>query len=302
MASGSLTTAETMAKTRRPLNELALALSRSEQSLAAALYGLLRAVAKKQGTENAREVLGREIVDLVALADIMGRRRVVLAAKASPPRVAARATLIPFVSPADAIADIVGRHPTVLEVPAGLSADEAMGLLYRDRGFSLAKLAEEHVISEVQSVVARALEKGLGEPKAAEIISDLAHLPRAYSTTVVRNNVNTAYTSGIFEQMKRPGVQQAIGALTYAAIGGRQGDGSTTPRCMAFHGTVAPADHAIWASRSTPTHHGCRSSVDFMTWPELRRRGMLDSTGAVRVQIPNASVRPADGFGGRGFG
>ena len=331
-----------MAEVVQPWRELAGLLASQGVVITDAIWDMVLAHARGSMVvqTEAAEVLGARLSELLGLSDLMGRRRVVLAASRLPrepgappfspgpppsvpptppstqggggagPFQPGRPRPIPNVKFQKAVDDITRRYPTV--VPPNVrdlgpqAVQEWIGSLYGEQGFTLARTTQDVVVDRVQRVVRKALDKGMPQSQALDEIIQAAGehgdaWTRAYAETVFRNNTSTAYHAGIQQQMKDPAVQRVIGALQFHAVGGRAGDGDTTPVCRQAHGTLAVAGDPIWDSRTPPLHHRCRSSLVFVTWAELKRMGRLDSTGNVARVVPpfKGGVGPAPGFGGR---
>ena len=290
-----------MPSTLQPAEELNRFLPQAETELSDDIARIVVAVAHGRPTDRAVEQLAKTATRMLGISDLHGRRRVLIRAEeasGSAPGMLARALPLSFVTFEKAIQDITRRRPEILTVRPGQTASEAMGEIYRTGGFSIAKTAERRVIEEVQRTVADIARRGMTTVRGAQVISEMTGWPQTYSTLVVRNNVNTAYTSGIFRQLADPAVERVIAGPMHSAVG----DFDTTAICRAFNGTFAPHDHEIWNFRSTPCHHGCRSNMDLITWPEARRMGAVDRSGRVIVRIPNPQVNAAPGFGSRRIG
>jgi hypothetical protein len=260
----------------QPAHELARFLAAGPQAVQDAIWRLVRAVASEASPktrEAAVEALGTRLAQLLALADLLGRRRVQLAVAAATPggaKVAAAAVpegqgaaagLVPKITWTEAVRQIVERYPVVVpdevRVLGYEQVQEWIGALYERQGMTLARTTQDVVVERVRDVLGRAMRGG--QSKSAVLDQILAagaehgdDWTRGYAETVYRNNVNTAYTAGLEEEMRKPEVQRVMGAMLYEALL----DVDTTPICRAAHGTLAPAGHPVWGERSPPLHHG----------------------------------------------
>lgn len=290
-------------------------LRRQAPSLAAVIIDLATSYNSGMPISPAMSALAEYLAQTLGMSTLLGMRRTFLIARgmgadlegpgvpppgASPPGVGAGGDLpggwgIPKVSYPEAVRQLASREPRLISsIPGGGPLDVRMGRLYQEGGFSLAKATSEEVISKVQDVVRKSIEEGGGRLSNEALIAEMGDWSRAYANIVYRNNVNTAYTAGVFEGMRDPDVRAVIGALMFDAIL----DSNTTEICRAFHGTIAPPGHEIWDERTTPCHHGCRSGVTPIDWKTLERGGHVRN-GRVIPFIPNRRVKPAPGFGGR---
>ena len=293
--------------TKTPADELNALLDREAVRMHGALLGVAEAHIDRVGAQDALDGLAKHIASLLKASDLLGRRRTLLVAASKGADLTIPPSGIPPVkpgAPSGPMGGGGGRIPRVdfpeamanleLRNPRLLAAGESMGALYDQGGFSLAKASEQHVVAKVQDVLARAMATGEDGMTTRKVLAEMGPWTRGYANTVYRNNLSTAYASGIFEQMKDPAVQRVIGALRFDAVG----DADTTAICRACDGTIATSEHPVWSGRTPPLHHNCRSSVTFMDWRTLEREGRVRDGGVVPY-IPNPEVRGIDGFGGR---
>lgn len=301
----------------QPAAELLDLVRKQGQPVVAAISELLEAVALEQGpaaVEEATENLARRLAELMGLANILARRRVELAAERLEARAAAApigeepAGLLPRVTWFDAVTQIADRYPAVVppqvHAMGSVEVQRWIGALYESQALTLARTSQSVVVKHVQDVLKRAQTDPRPKREILRSIIEAGRgrgddFSRAYAETVFRNNLTTAYSAGIHEQMEREPVRRVIGALQFVAAM----DSDTTPICRAANGTLAPAEHAIWEERTPPLHHNCRSGIHFVTRTDLKRMGRLTEDGTVREIIPNfpppPDAVPQDGFGGR---
>lgn len=306
-----------------PANEIDNLLRRDARRLTLALLGVAAAHVTGRGRESAFADLFGYVTTLLAAGDLLGRRRVLLASKALGANVYTPAPSTPFTPtpPAppvvlppgaggplvpdgrgipkidfpEAVANLELRQPRLLgSIPGEGTVAERMGRIYAEGGFSLARAAEQETVARVQAVLADAMRRGVPSLTTQQVVAEMGPWTRSYANTVWRNNLNTAYTAGVFEQMNDPDVQSVIGALAFDAVT----DSDTTPICKACDGTVGTPGDLERLGRVPPMHHNCRSSVRFVDYATLRRMGLLKD-GRVVSRVPNPDVTAAPGFGHR---
>lgn len=296
-----------------PAVEVARLLNARALNLRAAILDLAEAVAKDRPTAAIEAQLADLLRDTKAAADVAARLRVLMLAEAADDegrmRAAAKITgidipTLPNVQFAEAIDSLVSRRPALLQdvIRAGETPAQAIRRVYESNGILLSRTTSLEVTQRVRDLLASALSTGVSRTEVVESIRSLLDdWSSAYANIVYRNNVQTAYTDGVFRQVIQPGVSAMIGALVFDAVGGSSGDGTTTLICRRFHGTLLAPDDPRWDGRSTPCHHGCRSGLQLVTWPELERMGAV-RRGVVLARYPWPKQRAAEGFGRRRTG
>lgn len=287
--------------TIQPADELQRLLDQGERRQAKALLDLVVAIAKRQPTEilEARSRLHDAIWEDQALADLHARRRTLLyarnlsrkaqgglstfAEKYRPEDVAR----VPF---EDAIADFVSREPALAPTA------DAIVEVYKRHGFSLVRAAEQETVRRVQATIAKALRLGTAADPATAAVEALGDWSRAYAGTVFRNAQTSAYTAGIFRELRDPDVSAVIGALELHTAG----DNDVRRNHKAADGLVAAPDDPIWHRCAPPNGHNCRCGLRFVDRGELERRGLLGSDGRVRrASLPRGFYRDPGFVGGR---
>jgi len=263
--------------------------------------------------QSATSALVTLFANTLSLADLMGRRRVILQARsvvegsgldlsdpfAAPIMFAASTTTISdVVNPTrweDAVTSIVERTPELAK-PVIVDGEiepryKAIQRLYKDKhGFGLAKSFEIKVTERVQDVLKRTLDYGLTKDIATLAIKELGAFTQSYSEMVYRTNINSTYTAGTFEQMSTPESQLVFGALEFISIADRD----TRPNHFAAHGLIAPATSKVWNQLSPPLYYNCRCSVQPVDRWTLEEEGLLMSNGQVRVRLPNGEKLDRD--------
>ncbi len=93
-------------------------------------------------------------------------------------------------------------------------------------------------------------------------------LPEYRKELVFRNNIQTAYVAGRWQQVQRN--KKSRPYLRYIAIN----DGRTRPSHARMHNHIAPVDDPWWRTHHPLNGHGCRCSTQSLTEAEARRRGI----------------------------
>lgn len=125
----------------------------------------------------------------------------------------------------------------------------------RAKAFTVARVAKMDVIMDVGGAVEKAIDSG---ETLADFTNRLGEIMEArgwegltpwHAETVFRNNVQTAYSTGRYQQM----VDQAeeFPYWEYDAVN----DAATRPTHAALDGKVYPADHPIWDTWYPPNGH-----------------------------------------------
>lgn len=267
----------------------------TEAVLELARVQLERAAAPYQ-REEAIQNLGDVISASQALADMMGRRRILLETDARRARYGlahdARyetlvSPIVPRVDYEKAIQDLVTRDPRLAE-----SAEEVSEIYNRSHGFALARSADPIVTAKVQELVFTFLKEGKRPPTVEQGIAELGGWARSYGETVFRTNVSTAYAFGRVEMAQDPEVADfVVGLRRYSAR-----DADTRPNHLASHGITAPADHPVWVDHGVPAGYNCRCGYDIVDRIQAAREGILAPNG----QLVPPRV-PAGAYNDRGF-
>lgn len=304
--------------------ELDQLLSRSTDLFAEGVMRLVRSVARAGERAGALEYMSKLIGQSMTLADLLGRRRLLLemdayvrshgksreAAMTAAVRgcvtgdvlfvdddapfhevlVFVETPVVPHIPFDEAIRNIITREPRLAR-----SGKEVADLYASRHAFAMAKSTELTVTTWVQNYIDKTLRDGASVPEASEIIAEAGDFSRAYAETVYRTNVATAYAAGRFEQANDDDVAEVIGAFELETAG----DLDVRKNHKAAEGLVAPQNHHIWNTFSCPLGYNCRCSLRFVTWDELKRRGLVDDKGHAVVYYPPgfAAAHPDPGFG-----
>jgi SPP1 gp7 family putative phage head morphogenesis protein len=242
------------------------------------------------------------------LADLLARKRALMEARA-----AARArgrnlaayfaaedqNVIPQVPFTEAVEDLVRREPKLAdEVPGGEPRYKKVQELYRTgHSFAVTKSMELELTKKIRDYISDAINTGTPVPAAKDILSAVLDWSKAYSETVFRTNVQTAYQAGRFRQAFDPDVAEIMRAFEYDAVL----DSDVRENHAAAHGFLAPTTDERWHTFSPPMGYNCRCGTRFIDIWELRQRGLLEKSGRIKVLLPSnfAAAHPDKGFGGR---
>lgn len=248
------------ASLRSPESEFTSLADNSTDAFSRPFASLLRAVAEKDQTKTrkARERCAAVIGQTMTLADLYGRRRVVLEwrfYRKDEPEAFASTPVVPNVPFSEAFGDLVSRTPEL-----AANAQEVARLYNTRFSFALAKSAEIELTEAVQRFIGKALKEGKPAPKAATIIQQKGDWTRSYAQTVYRTNLTTAYTAGRFQQAQEPGVMAALPAMERWEVGdsatrrGRPKDNGENH--MAIDGLILPTRHPDWTRFAPPAGYG----------------------------------------------
>lgn len=292
---------------RAPDDELAT-LYRSSQ--AAVLDGLLGVIAfhthkdrrqlLQHSSAPASRKFARAMGEAMALADLIGRRRLLLELRARGAFRSDPADIVPHVPFEEAVADIVSREPVL-----AASAAEVSAAYTQRHAFSLARKAEISVVRRVQKALGDMARLGVAEPSAARLLEELAGFSRAYAQTVFRTNLASANAAGRWRQSRTEPVRAVASAFEYIGPDdadtrrGRPKDNGENHR--AAIGLIAAFDDPVWDRTSAPSGFGCRHTLRILSNAELKRRGLLSADGTVRRREPSnfSQFRPHPDFTGR---
>jgi SPP1 gp7 family putative phage head morphogenesis protein len=143
---------------------------------------------------------------------------------------------------------------------------DALDVWARRRAFMVSGVESLAVINHVWQALDRAIEAGTTFDRFRQDVGQslAAQWGREDSGrlgTIFRNNVQSAYAAGRWQQMTKPEVAAVRGFWQFAAIL----DDRTTPICQPLEGVIRPAGDPFWSTRYPPLHHQCRSGVISLT-------------------------------------
>lgn len=194
--------------------------------------------------------LAAKLREILVETSLEGARRTLLIADAygAAEPDALYPTLLPRVPPSEAVSDLIRREPRLAR-----TAESVSRLYNESHAFALARSASEVLTRKVRDVTVASIQAGLPTPSAVEIIRGMGDFTRGYAETVFRTNANTAYTAGMFKQVRDPDVAQVIGGLRYDAVL----DSDVRPNHAAAHGLVASPDDPVWHRIAPPLGYNC---------------------------------------------
>ncbi len=276
-----------MAKRKKDVDELDVIHDAENPKMRDALGRLVVASLREDGDaiERAESALARSIADAQSLADLYGRRRLVLQLAASGARLFAAPSLtdvfvgrVPFT---EAVESVLSRYPVVAR--GWREARDA----YQSGSYALARSSHEVVTKHIRGVIANAI--GGGRPRD-RVIDDIvealgqrrygepmASHVSAYADTVYRTNTTTAYAEGRFKQARDPEVAPFVGAFRYDATL----DADVRPNHRAADGFVAAVNDPVWNVLRPPLGYNCRCALGIVTTAQAKRAGVIDADGSV---------------------
>jgi hypothetical protein len=289
-----------------PQDEMDRVAARSTQRIVQLIRRVARArvLGDAEQYRDAMEDAAATFGDVLALCDLLGRRRIqLLYERAEEPedRRASMASfevarlsedltpLLPKIESDSVIADILLRMP---ELAVGFKAVQEV---YRNRhGFACARAMDVAVTERVQAVVSEALRTG-DRAGAKKVLMEIEDWSGAYADTVYETNVRTAYTAGMFARMEDPAVARVLPGVRFVSalmITSR-------PNHTAAHGLMAPSTHPIWSTFSPPLGYRCKCALREVSVIEAKSKGLLDANGMMRVIYPStfSQAYPDPGFG-----
>lgn len=139
-------------------------------------------------------------------------------------------------------------------------------------GIAFARSAAINITKRVQELLADAVELGFDRPKTVDIMRRMTGWNRAYSETVYRTNLSSAYAEGQHYMASLPEVSDDVAGFIWSAVGDRD----TRPNHAAADGVIGGIDDPFWEYMGPPAGYNCRCSRIVLTWPEARRRGIRE--------------------------
>lgn len=263
-----------------------------------------RAMLRSQGTSAAALQIGTLIVQTLVLADLLGRRRVLLWSddvmdrviadrrngtrfQVETPALMLGADPSPMVTPVtfeEMIRDILNREPRL--APGYKAVQE---LYSHEYAFAVAKSVTVKTTERVQEALAVAARTGQGAAVEA-VIAEIGDWSAAYAETVYRTNMATAYTAGQFQEARSEVLAPNFPALEYVGIT----DTRTRPNHRAAFGLIAATDDPIWKAYAPPLGYNDRCSVVILSRWELTDLGLYKNGLVQRHTPPDFAKAHAD--------
>jgi len=280
-----------------PADEMDRLFNRAKPVVTSRIRALAAAMANRDpvAVSEATQALEDAIAGTMALADIVARRRVIIEVDAmdrddsidlsssimlaaeDPLRCMDEVPRVPFLA---AIRALLRRTPRLAQ-----TADQVVQNYRVGDGFAAVLAATVSVAKRVQKAIADLITKGTTVPDAASVIAETAGWTEAYSETVFRTNLATAYSEGRKEQARTPAAQKVVGAFMVSVTHdddlrrGRKRDNGENHQ--AADGLIAATDDPIWSTTSPPYGYQCRCVLILVSRLRLQRQGLIDETGGV---------------------
>ncbi len=254
--------------------------------------------------------LGDLLANHLAAANLMGRLHIVgvgLKKARRPVRLATSSRLVRFAEddaqgdtfnagfsfdvPAEgAISYLRNLTPVTRDVFDGLTRQ------YRQDAFTVAGVSDQRLIAKIRDVLSDTLAKG-GTPadfrsSVDELTSEagVQQLAAFELDTVFQTNVGKAYSAGRLEQMREPGLMDALPFWQYWTAG----DLRVRPAHAALDGFCARAIDPVWMKIYPPSGYNCRCAV-IPVLPEDAPPGS-DEGGLERLPLLARLGVPQPGF------
>lgn len=279
-----------------PIEELARLLGWTSKEVPEQLLRLVDASAKGLTgiAQDALNALAGLFARKLASADMLGRYRLVLEAedaRGGKRKIAPTETYVPP-RPAkpvfdEAVVDIISRRPELARSAAAVQE------VYKRHGFACAQATSLEVSRRVQKEILTGIQEGVDLRHGTEVVERLTGWTQAYSETVYRTNLTSAYTAGRFQQANSADVNDVIGAFGFQS----RNDADTRPNHRAAHGLIAPTNDSIWDRLSPPLGYRCRCQIRLVSRFDLERRGLIRDGRIMRFEPAGLSAAgPDPGF------
>lgn len=299
---------------RRPGDELDILQRSSAAAIEAATRRL--AMAALQGNDRGLELAEIELAEILgkvqAVADLLGRRRILLEIRqATGVRFAEQDQTVPFLPNPwnlpfeDAVDAILKREP--LAADGWREARDA----WEAGAFVTARASGRQINKRIQSIVAKAVHDGTDQAAAELWIMEALRdgvskregdglgYTRAYAETIFRTSIASAYAEGRRAMVMDPDNNDAARAVRRAVIAWRfvtARDVAVRDNHRAAENLIAHFDDPIWDELSPPLGYQCRCSLELVPTAEAERRGVVNDDGAHRPQSIPSGAKPDDEF------
>ncbi len=241
--------------------------------------------------------LGKDLGALLAAADLLGRRRMLLELGAAGIETdeepeSAQFAALPQVPFTEAVKSILKRYPVLV---AGWREAQAA---WAREGFALAKSTSLTITQKVKRSFVKGLRGGLTEEETVQRIHRQLRegddsITRAYADTVFRTVTSSAYTAGRQAQALRPGVIRAASGWRYVATM----DSNVRGNHLAGDDFVAHVEDPVWRVHAPPNGFQCRCALEIVPTSLMVQLGLSNPDGTIRrtVNAPAGFV-PDPGF------
>lgn len=185
---------------------------------------------------------------------------------------------------------IVAKSREEIQKAYGVGSKFAVGDLPK----RLSAEAAKNVTVRLWEKVAELGIEGRQPSDAKKVLADIGDFAESYAETIYRTNLAGAYTAGRFKQMADPDVQAVAPAFEYTAVG----DHSTRKNHAAADGAIADVKDSLWDKISPPMGYNCRCDLRIVDRFELKERGLLLPNGRAKTWTPSTfkDAHPDKGF------
>jgi SPP1 gp7 family putative phage head morphogenesis protein len=161
----------------------------------------------------------------------------------------------------------------------------------RDRAFTVSGVTSLDVVEHVWRAIDRAVADGttfndFKRETTQQLHREWGQAISGRLETIFRNNVQSAYAAGRWEQMTDPDIRIVRPYWQFSAIL----DSRTTDICRPLDGMVRAESDPFWGVHYPPLHHQCRSGVISLTEDQAAAEG--------GISLPAANAPPQRGWGG----
>ena len=186
--------------------------------------------------------------------------------------------------------------------PIGNTQLDAIKTNARRQAFWMARVHTAQRAKRIQASLQDALAHGMDfQTWKRNNRGILQRIPEAHLRTTFRNWTQSAYNASRVNYLSAPAVVKRRPYWVFDAVL----DGATTPVCVAYNGTVLPANHKWFKRHTPPLHHNCRSSIRGLTKVQatklgIRQRAPADKLTKAKADANNmepGTVSPQAGFG-----
>lgn len=289
-------------------------LDKSPVLLQDSLYKLAYAMYRRNQSDeqHAEEKVADTFSATLALADLMGRKRMLMEIDHATPKQAtflawhqhvcgAKFGALPMGKPSkrafeQAFADVLDKEPRLRPVAKELEKTYGLGIY---RGTSkLIKDNTQRAKFELQlrlhGHILRMGQRGVDQAKAAKVLAAMFDTTESYAQTAYRTVVSGALTAGMFRQAQTADAKMLAPAFQYTSAKVP----TSRPNHMAGDGLIAGVDDPIWFNHAPPFGFNCLCGLRVVTRFELQDRGLLRKNDTVKLWYPPtySAFRPDPGF------
>lgn len=132
------------------------------------------------------------------------------------------------------------------------------------------------------------------QEKAAKKLAEMFKVSKHYAETAYRTVISGAHTAGIFREGQRPEVRAITPAFEYTSAKVP----TSRPNHVAGDGLIAGVEDPLWHHHSPPFGFNCLCGLRIVTRFELEDRNLIRKNGTVKSWLPARfhEFRPDRGF------